>query len=371
MRAKILIVVAAGVVLVVAVAGSLIGLYGFERHRGLFAPVWNETGDDVLVLRRSTVGFVWGLGWEFFSSPASTYVVSDRFELLRVSGTRKNPAVLASWSGSPLVGRVTRHYRGRIFNYLSARLDPSGVGVRVRLKMSIPRVPSSEGWGVDAVWKPQNAFQPRWIAGVSGGLARPEATLTAGREVLTVPGREGFDAAVLAVDTDGRVSVLIKTGEFRTLYPDGVPATLIAERSYRKNIEKAREFRRVKARLVERFMSEEGLREGDAILKAYDEMEELGYLPRKPRIMATLLQKPPDDVRVFDLPKLYLDVGLFHDIAEAIGSPGTAVRSDTGSYLVYSGDDLGPRLRAFRKGGGRRFAVRVKDRLYLIEQDQP
>jgi hypothetical protein len=98
-------------------------------------------------------------------------------------------------------------------------------------------------------------------------------------------------------------------------------------------------------------------------------MEKLGYLPRKPRITATLVQDISNDVTVFDIPRHYLHVGLFQDIAKAIETPGTAVKAGLGTYLKYEDDDLGPRLRAFREAGGNRFGVRVDGRLFLIEQD--
>jgi hypothetical protein len=371
MRTRILVFLVVIVVVVTGIFGYAIGLYGYERHSGFFAPVWDEADKTVIALRRTTSGFVWGFGWEFFSPPASSYVTSDTFELLRIDPGQRKQEVLARWHGSPLLGRVTRHYRGRIFNYISAQLAPSEKDVRVRVRMSIPRVPSSEVWGIDTMWKPEQAFQANWVEGFPGGLARPEATLTAGREVLTVPGKEGFDVAVLVVDADGSHSILIKSDDFDALYPDGIPSKLLAERSNRKQIEKVRDFRKVKAELVERFMSEEGLREGDAILRAYDEMEKLGYLPRKPRITATLVQELPADTSVFDIPRLYLEAGLFQDIAKAIVSPGTAVKTGLGTYLKYNEDDLGPRLRAFREAGGNRFGVRIDDRLFLIEQGRP
>jgi len=372
MRTRILVILVLSVILIIGGAGYAIGLYSYERHSGFFAPVWDASGRTAFVLRRETHGFVWGLGWEFFSPPASSYVVSDRFALLRVSPDGKDPDVLAHWSGSPLAGRVTQHYRGRIFNTLSARLDPSDDGIRVRVRMNIPRVPSSEIWSVDATWKPQEKFGPHWRENApGGGLAGSEAALKAGRELMTVPGRESFNAAVAMVDAGGSYSILIENGRFKALYPTGVPAALIADRSRRKQIEKVRDFRRVQSELVSRFMSEEGLSEGDATLRAYDEMEKLGYLPRKPRIVAMPIQQAPANLRVFDIPGRYLDAGLFQDIAEAIKAPGTAVKTGLGSYLAYNQDGLGPRLRAFREAGGNRFAVRIEGRLFLIEQDRP
>jgi len=371
MRAKIFIGLVFGAIAIIAAVGYVIGLFGYERYSGYFAPVWDKSGRTVFVLRRTTSGFVWGFGWEFFTPPAASYVTSDIFELLRITPGQYDPEVLVRWSGSPLVGRITRHYRGRIFNYISARLDPSQNDIRVRVRMSIPRIPLSEVWGVDTVWKRQETFQPHWVKGFSDGLARAEATLTAGQEVLTVPGEESFNTAVAIVDADGSHSILIKNSKFGAIYPEGVPPKLIADRSNRKQIEKVRGFRKVQAELVKRFMSEEGLREGDAILRAYDEMEKLGYLPPEPRITATLMQNLPESVPVFDIPRLYFDAGLFQDIAKAIESPGTAVKTGLGTYLKYEDDDLGLRLKTFREAGGNRFGVGIDGRLFLIEQDRP
>lgn len=367
----VLIAVAIAAAVIAGATGSIIGLYGYERHSGYFAPVWDKAGKNVFVIRRSASGFVWGLGWEFFTPPASSYVTHDTFELLRMAESAQGPEVLAKWSGGPLTGRTTHHYRGRIFNYLSARLEPTEKGVRVQLVLSIPRVPSSEVWTIDAEWKPGMTFDPKWTEGTTGGLSRPDEVLINGREVLTLPGKESFDAAVLVVDADGSYSVLLHNRRFGALYPDGVAARIIAERSNRKQIEKARKFRQVRDELVQRFMSEQGLPEGEAILKAYDEMELLGYLPRSPRITARPVAEPPKEIPVFDIPPLYLKSGLFQDIDAAIRSPGSAVKTDLGSYLKYNGDELGPRLKAFRASGGMKFAVRIDDRIYLIEQDIP
>jgi hypothetical protein len=102
-------------------------------------------------------------------------------------------------------------------------------------------------------------------------------------------------------------------------------------------------------------------------MRAYDEMEELGYLPKDPRLVATLVATLPSDVRVFDIPADYFVVGLFQDIAEAMSKPGEEVHTGTGTYLKYYDDDLGPRLKDWRAAGNDRFAVRTGGQLYLLE----
>ena len=70
-----LLAVGGGMAVVLAF-GQLSGLYAFERYRGFFAPVWSADGRQVYYLERKTAGFVWGPGWEFFTPPASTQVVT-------------------------------------------------------------------------------------------------------------------------------------------------------------------------------------------------------------------------------------------------------------------------------------------------------
>ena len=111
----------------------------------------------------------------------------------------------------------------------------------------------------------------------------------------------------------------------------------------------------------------EGLNEGAATLRAYDAMEEMGYLAKSPRLVATPLEAPPAEVRVFDIPAEHFRVGLFQDIAAAIAAPGQQVKTSTGAYLKYYDDELGPDLNAWREAGNDRFAARTGGALYLLE----
>jgi hypothetical protein len=364
--------IAAAVAGAVLVVGSLVlglGLAAFERHSGYFAPVWDGEGRFAYVVKRETSGFVWGLGWEHFTPPANSYVTSDRFALLRLDPERGRTEELQSWDGSPLVGRSLEHYRGRIFNFLRAKLEPGAAGLAVTLSMRIPRVPSSEVWSLKALWNGESA-EARWREAAAGNMAAPEAALLRGRELLTLPGPESFDAAVVLIEADGRHRVLLRAPSFDAHYAGGIPPTLVEARSNRKRIERQRDFRRVHEELTDRFRRD-GLNEGAAVLRAYDEMKELGYLPKGPELTATPVDEVPEGLTLFEIPKLYLEVGLFTDIAAAIATPGEPVESTTGSYLRYAEDDLGPRLEAHRAAGNDRFAIAVEGRLYLMETRRP
>lgn len=350
---------------IVLLIGQLTGLTAFERHRGYFAPVWADDG-QVYLLERATAGFVWGFGWEHFTPPAYSYVVSDTMSLLRLDPATGAVSRLERFEGSPIEGRVTQHYRGRIFNALSARLVPEGEGVAFSIVMDVPRVPTSEQWSLVGRWTPQAPSDARWSNAWGGSTASPDQVLRNGVELMVLPGRESFPVAALAVGADGSYRVLLSTGVYDDLYPDGVSAALLAERALRPMIERSRVFERVQSELVARYRSE-GLSEGEAMLRANDAMEELGYLPKRPRLVATAIDELPSDVRVFEIPEQRFRVGLFQDIAQAIRALGVEVETDTGTYLKYEDDDSGPQLRNWREAGNDRFAVRVGTRLYLLE----
>lgn len=362
--------VVAGIVLAGGLALALLGLVTVERHTGFFAPVWDAEGDGVYYVERDSFGVTWGFGWEHFAPPAYSYVMKDDFRLRHLDLGSAEPETLGRWSPSPVEGRITRHYRGRIFNTVSARVEATPDGASYVVSMSIPRVPSSEQWSIEGMWSEAAGASGEWRSGWAGPTAAPDEVLAGGIEVMSVPGVESYPAAILAVSADGDARVLVRNDDFHDLYPEGVPAELIAERSRREQIERAREFKRVQSELEARYESE-GLHEGSATLQAYRDMEELGYLPKRPRLVATPVDDVSPDVRVFDIPADYFDFGLFQDIAAAIAAPGTEVDTDTGTYLQYYDDELGPRLRDWRAQGNDRFGVRTGGRTYVLSVSRP
>ena len=366
---------AALIALGVVVAGGLaaaaaIGLVTVERHTGYFAPVWDAEADGIYYVERDSFGIAWGMGWEHFSPPAYSYVMRDRFRLRHLDIEKRQPVTLGQWSASPVEGRVTRHYRGRIFSTVSARVDVTPEGASYLVEMSIPRVPSSEQWSLQGTWSAATGATGAWRREWAGYAAGSDEVLMRGVELLTVPGRESYPAAILAVSAEGSVDVLVHNRHFEGLYPKGVPAGMIAERSRREAIERGRDFRRVEDKLVARFRAD-GLNEGAAKLRAIEEMEELGFLPKRPRLVASAVDDVPPGTRVFDIPPDYFEVGLFQDIAAAIAAPGTEVDTSTGTYLKYYDDELGPRLKDWRDEGNDRFAIRSGGRTYVLTVSRP
>jgi hypothetical protein len=332
----------------------LLGLWSVERHTGFFAPVWDDRG-GVYFIQRDAFGASWGMGWEFFTPPASTYLMSDEFSL-RYLAKDGSVEVLQSWDSSPLVGRVTKHYRGRIFNTVGAKVEPRADGAEFAVRLQIPRVPRSESWALVGEWsrgKPSTAvWEEKW----AGGMGVADQVLRDGVELIAVQGPEAFPAAILAVKADGTYDVLQKNARFDGYYPMGVSPLRIEQRSRRKLIERGRTFKKTHAELVAKYTAQ-GMLEGAASLRAYDDMEEMGLLAKRPRLVAWRRDDGGDNLPVFDIPPDYFKVGLFGDIAEAIKMPGEEVRTDTGDYLKYYDDDVGVRLKKWRGDGNREFIV--------------
>lgn len=358
-------IVLSGIAAVMAVVWWL-GLVSIAHYTGYFAPVWDDRAEGVYYLQRDTYGVSWGMGWEHFSPPAYAYVISDSFSLRHLKPGERGPQVLQTWRGSPVQGHVTRNYRGRIFNILSARIAPDTDGAELTMKLSIRRVPRSETWVLKGRWQPSRPMQAKWAQSVTGYTSTVDEVLQNGVEVMIVRGAESFPAAIISVIATGEHQALVRNDRFAGLYPDGVPQKWIAEHSSRARIERSRELNRVKSGLVARH-ERAGMNNSAATLKAYEDMEELGYFPKRPRLVATKVATAPDGLRVFEIPPDYFTVGLFRDIAEAIAEPGALIDTGTGTYLKYYDDDLGPRLKAWRNDGNDRFAVKTGGTIYVLE----
>ena len=362
---KIALVGAAAFGLVaLVVVTRLIGLWSIERHSGFFAPVWDERG-GVYFVQRDTSGATWGLGWEFFTPPASSYVMSDEFSLryLPAGGAVE---VLQTWDASPLVGRVTKHYRGRIFNTASAKVEPRRDGAEFAVRLQIPKVPRAESWALTGEWSRGQASGAAWEEKWAGGMGVADQVLRDGIELMAVAGPEAFPAAILAVKADASYDVLQKNRRFDGTYPSGVPPLKLQQHSRRKLIERGRTFRKTHAELVAKYVSE-GMREGAASLKAYDDMEDMGLLDKQPRLVAWRRDDGGENLPVFDIPPDYFEAGLFGDIAEAIRTPGQEVKTGTGDYLKYYDDELGVRLKKWRNDGNREFIVTTNGMRYHME----
>jgi len=349
------------------VAAVAAGIVTFERHHGFFGPAWSPDGRTVYCIERSTAGFTWGPGWEFFTPPASAWVWSDALDLSAIDVADGRKRVLERIRGGPVQGRVTRNYRSRIFGIVHAHIDATGDSVRFVVTMNLPRVPASDPWHLRGTWPrgpgPVPAWRNEWAHG--GGTSAP--VLVDDRELLVADGPAAYPAAILAVGPDRGYSVVAQTAGFVRRTP-GELSRWIAEHSRRDAITRQRELDRVRGEL-ERGFRDRGASETEAALAAHDRLQELGHLPRDPVLVARSVEDSSGEP-VFEIPAAYFAAGLFRDIAAAVAAPGESVETGTGDYLKYSGDDVGPRLREHR-GKHSTFVVRVDGGLYRLEVVKP
>jgi hypothetical protein len=358
------VIVAAFAALLAIVA--LTGLFSVERQRGFLAPVWDRAGEKIYFLERRTFGLVWGLGWEFFSPPASSYALHDSFSLRRLDPATGAIETLLQLPSNPIVNRVTKRYRGRIFGYPAARLHPGAEnGIDFHIRLSVPKSPSSEIFQLKGSWQSDKEVNVAWrTGGVSPSAS--EFVLVNGREVVVLDGPEGYGAAIVVIEEDGRHRVLLQSDAFSDRYPNGVSAKVLAAKSRRGSIERVRQLRRVRAELVAKYRRR-GLNEMAAAQKAGEDMEELGYYPKGPRMVATPLDAAPEGLPVFEISAMEFKVGLFSDIAAALAEPGTEVRPNMGAYIRHRDFDTSERINTWRKAGNDRMVLRHRGRLFLIE----
>jgi hypothetical protein len=352
---------AAGVLIALVLFLYLTRLVTVERHRGFFAPAWDPAGRYVYFVQRDTFGVTWGFGWEHFTPPAYAYAISDEIRLRRLERASGTLETLETWQTTPVHQRIARHYRGRIFNSVRAYVIPDADGVDYQMKMAIPRVPRSEIHYLSGRWRPDGnpgaAGRAAWKSEVDRMRGPTDLVLVNGREVMTVRGKERFPAAIVEIGDDGTYDILVHNSAFEDIYADGIPNKQLQERSRRPRIERGREMRRVKRDLVNTYRAE-GLREGEALLKSNDRMEELGYYPKSPRLIAKALDGSVRDTPIFEISEQEFRVGMFTDIKAAIDAPGAAVKKSMGKYIVHRDFTTSRRLNAWLAKGNTSFVVR-------------
>jgi hypothetical protein len=115
---------------------------------------------------------------------------------------------------------------------------------------------------------------------------------------------------------------------------------------------------------VEKFKAE-GFSEGEAMLKAGDELEKMGLYPKSPRITARGVEKPAGDHVEFPISTDEFRYGLFPDIEKAIHEPGTEVRF-WGNYISHRDYETSKRINEYLSTGNAQFYVITGGKTYLM-----
>jgi hypothetical protein len=366
-KRKIIIVLVAALLLTAVAMGQYFGLATADSQYGYYEPVWHPDGKSIYFFERESRGIIIGAGWEHFTAPANVYMLSDHIRLINYDLESNEETVLTQFEVTPHLGRWTRRYHNRIFGWISTVIEPVENSLEFKLRMSIPEIPSSETWVYRGVFDGKKMTTTSWSQNYPGSMGSSELVLVNGEELMTIRNAEAYGAAIIKVRADTSYEVIKSTDEFTT---EMVIETQLTERSRRAQIEHVRNFVKVNEELEQKYRKE-GFAAAQASLMAYDEMENMGLLPRTPRIVAeqldaSTIKNPSANIPIFHILAEYYTAGMFKDVYKAISAPGTEVKISTGDHLKYYDDDVGVRLKKWRNDGNKDFIVETDGEYHRI-----
>ncbi len=369
-----------GTAVILAIAGLSIGcsekpLFGSESYKGYFAPVFSPDGQFVYYVARDTRGRINGPGMEFFTPPAEVRVDADLFTIHRIHLETGRDQTVASLSDSPLVRREIETYRSRIFTCPTVHLRFSADGhLEYDIGISVPTRPTSTVWRVWRRWNTEaGEFEGSdvWVPAQAQMSGRLEHKLLGDREVVTVAGPECYSAAIVMIDHSTKdYEVVLGSADLEEEYPDGLTTEIVFAASEREQIERLRAMRKAYAEAIERFR-EQGLSEGEALLAANKEMQQLGYYPATPTMMARpVAEISRTDVPLFEITDAEFAAGIFPDIDAAIQTPGIKVDKSMGDYVRHRAFATSEKLNEYLDTGATVFLVRARGRVWEISIDR-
>lgn len=368
-----------GVLVLVLLAAGVayaVGLAGFERHQGYYAPVFSPDGSAVYYIQRDTTGFAWGLGWQGFTGPASAKATSDVVSLRRLTLADRRVEVLEEWRDSPVLGRTLRTYRPALFQYLAVRLRmETPEAVEYAMNLAITQVPRSIPFGVEGVWSddPAQVKRGEWGDGEVSRTGYSRWPLHGSVELLSVRAYGAHPPALLAYDHDtGETQILLETPAYRELFPDGVTETRLLEWSRRSDMVRIQDLERTHTELTARFKAE-GVPDHEVWKHVNKEMVRLGFYPKPDTLTARLVSggEPAGDAPLFEVPDGEMASGVFPDIEKAIAEPGKAIEKSMGSYIHHDHYSNSALLNEFFDAGGTVFRVRYQGKTYELTHDIP
>jgi hypothetical protein len=189
-------------------------------------------------------------------------------------------------------------------------------------------------------------------------------------EVVTVPGPECYPTAIVTIDhVNDSFETLLASADFEEEYPDGLTSEIVFAESQKTEIDRLKKMRAAYAEAIEKYRGQ-GLPEGEAILRANKDMEERGYYPATPTMMAKPVEAVRSDQPLFEISDKELEAGIFPDIDAAIGSPGLRVDKDMGHYVTHSDYETSRKINEYLDTGATTFQVRARGRVWEIAIDR-
>lgn len=368
----VVIALCVAVVVVVVLTNRL----RLDHYTGYYAPTFSPDGGSVVLLERQVRGISWGLGYEHFTVPAHTFVLSDGIWLRRIDLESGAAEDLETLPELPTVRRHLRAYRGRFYHYLSADLRFTQAETPdIRLSISIPRVPTSEQHHFtrfsDAA---SGESSGGWQTGGRQVSPTNAQRVHDTRELLTVPGEEALPCGVVVYDHASRARRYL-AGETACAraHPEGYGEARLLERSRYDAVKRIELLSATRQRLMDEFRAQ-GMLEGDAALATIDEMRRLGFYPKPTTIVAELIDEAGAagylalGWRRFAISEQEFLVGLFQDIERALGRPGDEIEF-FGRYTRHRDFNTSEALNAYLKDHPEGFVLDAGGHIYALAID--
>ena len=353
-----------------------------QEHEGYFSPVYSPDGNTVHFIHRESQGLVTGFGWEFLTTPAHVFVWKDRFSLRKLDPESGRVDILHRWPASPIENRRLRTYRGRAFTYPRTRLSwVEGAYLEYKISLGIPIQPTAERHYVSRVW---NNVENRlieegdWTQGWTAAGGDDVSPVSGDWELIAAKGRETYPCAVAAFNSrEQTVRVLLATDACRDVYPNGIRPSDLEPLARRPSIEHIQELKDARERLTQEGL-DAGMSEHQASLHAIDRMQDLGYYPKPPQIIARglspaeaeRLRREGDQASLFVIEEMQFRVGLFSDIEKAVNNPGEEF-DKAGKYIIHRDYTTSQALNAYLESDPKTFYVERRGEVYEMTISEP
>jgi hypothetical protein len=336
-----------------------------DRIQTFHAPVFEPDGRDVYYLTRNVWGISWGPGIEFFTPPAAVIVLGDRFSLQRTSRKTGETTTIHAWRARHPFTPVTR-YRNYLFGIPECELRWVGRTLHYMIGLDfLPNDPpgySVNEWTIGS-WNADTADlveADTWKSGYHATDRWTEQILSGPFEIVDYKSR-----ALILYDSGTQTRRLLRVSR-----PSGsqlreeIRTADLKEYLHRAQLERSRTIRETYAGTVAGLRMQ-GLPEGEAMLRANDEMERRGYYPKTPKLEARKIESIPQGEAVFSITRNEFRFGLFKDIEEAIAKPGIEVRF-SGKYITHRDFDTSRKLNEYLAAGNRSFVVKSEKGMFLL-----
>lgn len=336
-----------------------------DRIETFHAPVFGPDGKEVYYVTRNAWGVSWGPGVEFFTPPAAVVVIGDRFSLQRTNRDTGETTTLHTWRVPHQLKPIT-HYRNYLFGLPDCELKWNGRTLQYTIGLDfLPNNPpyfTVNEWAVGSWNVETNALaeQELWKSGYHSTYRWTEQILSGLWEIVDYQSQ-----ALILYDSSTQTRTLLRVSRSASSpLKEEVATADLKDYVYRDQLERSRTIRETYASTVAGLQAQ-GLHEGEAMLRANDEMEKKGYYPKTPRVTATKIETIRQGVKVFDISNDEFRFGLFQDIEEAIAKPGTEVHFH-GKYITHRDFDTSRKLNEHLDAGNRTFIVKCDKGIFLL-----